>query len=355
MDFIELIRDASIYQSRILVADDDADRAEILRATFEGAGYRFLLPTTTPSAAIDSCCDFKPDLAIFCIDGKDAEQYLRKFALFAEEEGGAAILALSYEDNSALAAMALRAGASDFVLRAGRLEEAFLRAERLLDTQNFARTAETVSDDVKRLFRALSRDVLDHQLEIMQRLGRASDYRDDETGEHTRRVGALSAKIAAKLGLSKQEVELIRLASPLHDIGKIGVRESILMKPGSLDDAEFERIKSHVDIGSRILDGGRSPFLKMAEMIARTHHERWDGKGYPYGIAGEEIPLPGRIVAVADVFDALISARPYKAAWPIDKAIAKIESESGAHFDPRVVDAFLEVMREASESEAKAA
>lgn len=157
------------------------------------------------------------------------------------------------------------------------------------------------------------------------------------------RSGALSFLLARELEFPETQLRMLRRAAPLHDVGKIGVSDSILLKPGKLTPEEFAVIKTHTTIGARILANGRSDFTKMAERIARTHHERWDGSGYPHGLQGEEIPIEGRIVAVIDVFDALTHNRPYKSAWPITEAVAEIIKQSGRQFDPRVVEAFLKL------------
>jgi HD-GYP domain-containing protein (c-di-GMP phosphodiesterase class II) len=180
------------------------------------------------------------------------------------------------------------------------------------------------------------------QLQVIHRLARAAEYRDDQTGRHTRRVGDLSADIGTALGMPVEQLDLLREAAPLHDVGKIGIPDSILLKPGPLTPVEFERMRSHTTLGASILAGGRGlPLLEMAEEIALTHHERWDGSGYPAGLAGAAIPLVGRIVAVADVFDALTHARPYKDAWSIPDAVSEIAAQAGRQFDPVIVEAFL--------------
>jgi putative two-component system response regulator len=181
------------------------------------------------------------------------------------------------------------------------------------------------------------------QVEILERLALAGEYRDDDTGEHTKRVGQTCARIAEALGWSATDVELIRRAAPLHDVGKIAISDLILLKPGKLTTEEFETMKTHTTLGAKMLSGGRFPLLQLAEQIALTHHERWEGGGY-IGICGEEIPIAGRIVTVADVFDALTSERPYKKAWPLEEALAEIQRQSGHQFDPRVVDAFLKIV-----------
>ena len=157
----------------------------------------------------------------------------------------------------------------------------------------------------------------------------------------------MSVRLATELGLSKDEIENIRFATPLHDIGKIGIPDHILLKPGPLTAPEYEQVKTHITVGAAIVGGSSSPILQMAAQVALNHHERWDGSGYQ-GIAGLRIPRPARIVAVADVFDALISARPYKKAWPIEQAVAEIVGLSGRHFDPEVVEAFRHTMRDRS-------
>jgi PAS domain S-box-containing protein len=190
--------------------------------------------------------------------------------------------------------------------------------------------------------RVQARDQLrSSQQEVLQRLALAAEYRDDETGQHTRRVGDLAARLAAGLGLAEEEVELLRLAAPLHDVGKIGIPDTILLKRGRLTPAEFGTVKEHTLIGAEMLGGGGFPLLESAEQIARSHHERWDGTGYPHGLSGADIPLAGRIVALADVFDALTHDRPYKAAWSREAALAEIGVQRGRQFDPRLVDAFL--------------
>ncbi|WP_189012226.1 HD domain-containing phosphohydrolase [Deinococcus malanensis] len=191
----------------------------------------------------------------------------------------------------------------------------------------------------------LQDQVEEAQFEILARLARAAEYRDDDTGDHMNRVAMTAAGIARELKLPDDTVSLIRRAAPMHDVGKIGISDSILLKPGRLTPEEFEVVKSHTTIGAGILEGGHSPLVTVAEEIARTHHERWDGTGYPSGLVGEAIPITGRIVAVADVLDALTSDRPYKRAWPFEAAMAEIRAQAGRHFDPRVVAALERLTR----------
>jgi putative two-component system response regulator len=185
------------------------------------------------------------------------------------------------------------------------------------------------------------------QTETFERLALAAEFRDDDTGEHTRRVGSIAGLIAEVLGTPDEQVELIRRAAALHDVGKIGIPDEILLAPRKLSAVEFDVIKTHTEIGARLLSGSRSPTLALAEKIAWSHHERWDGKGYA-GLSGDAIPLEGRITTVADVFDALTHERPYKRAWPVDEALEEMQRQRASQFDPRVLDAFFEIEKSAS-------
>jgi putative two-component system response regulator len=190
-----------------------------------------------------------------------------------------------------------------------------------------------------------TRELEDAQVEILERLAAAAEFRGHEAGEHTQRVGRLAGLIAEQMGLPAATVDNIRRAAPLHDIGTIGIPDSILLKQAALTEHEQRIMRTHAAIGAKMLAGGRSALLQTAERIARSHHERWDGKGYPDRLAGELIPIEARVVAVADFFDALTHKRPYRPAWPLQKTLALIGDESGGHFDPVVVKALLTLRR----------
>jgi putative two-component system response regulator len=238
---------------------------------------------------------------------------------------------------------ALTEGALDFLTKPFDAMEVLLRIKNLLQTRFLHLQMQGQNQLLDQKVRERTAELEATQLEILDRLALAAEYRDDDTGEHTKRVGETAAQIARELGWSEAEVELIRRAAPLHDLGKISISDSILLKPGKLTSEEFEQMKMHTTFGAKMLSGGRFPLLRLAEQIALTHHERWNGTGY-MGLQAETIPIAGRIVAVADVFDALTSERPYKRAWPIADAIAEIEKQSGKQFDPCVVDAFLKMI-----------
>jgi putative two-component system response regulator len=247
---------------------------------------------------------------------------------------------------------AIAAGATDFVHKPFDRIELQARARNLLALRKaqteLADRAVWLASEVE----AATRHLVEREEEVIWRLARAIEYRDGSTGEHISRVAAVSRLIAEGLGLDAKRCRIIYLASPLHDIGKIGISDAILGKPGRLSDDEMDAMRQHVNIGMSILENGSSDLVRVAATIAASHHEKWDGTGYPHKLAGEDIPLEGRIAAIADVFDALCSERPYKAAWPVEKAYAEIVNCSGKHFDPQCVAAFqlkwgeiLELMR----------
>ena len=204
--------------------------------------------------------------------------------------------------------------------------------KRLLEAQ--------VKEKTKDLQNALI-EVQNSEKDIISILGKTAEYRDNETSAHTLRVGEMAASMAQKFGWSDERVELMRLAAPMHDIGKVGIEDHILLKPGKLNEEEFSRMKEHVNIGNAILSQKKTPLLKLAAEIALTHHEKYDGGGYPGGLRGDDIPLSGAIVAVVDVFDALLSERHYKKAFSLEKTLDIISSDSGSHFHPSVVDVFM--------------
>jgi putative two-component system response regulator len=194
--------------------------------------------------------------------------------------------------------------------------------------------------------RERTRELEETRIEIIRRLGRAAEYRDNETGMHVMRMSQCCHRLALAAGIPTDQAEVLQLAAPMHDIGKIGIPDHILLKPGKLDEAEWAIMQSHVQIGAEIIGKHDSPLLAVARAIALTHHERWDGKGYPLGLVGEVIPIEGRIAAICDVYDALLSVRPYKVAWPAEKAIALIVEQSGQAFDPALVKLFQELLPE---------
>jgi HD-GYP domain-containing protein (c-di-GMP phosphodiesterase class II) len=189
--------------------------------------------------------------------------------------------------------------------------------------------------------RERTEDLRESQLELVRRLAHAAESRDDSTGIHITRMSRMCAQLALDAGMTTDEAEQLLHASSMHDIGKIAIPDAVLLKPGPLTAEEWEVMKSHTTVGAQLLSGSRSPVVRMAEIIARTHHEKWDGTGYPEGLGGTDIPLTARICAVCDVFDALVSDRPYKEAWLVEDALAEIKDLAGTHLDPQLADLFL--------------
>ncbi|HEV2755160.1 MAG TPA: HD domain-containing phosphohydrolase [Actinomycetota bacterium] len=332
---------------RILVVDDEPANVVLLQKLLRRAGYADVDASTDGAAAVGALREHDYDLLLLDLHMPQLDGFGVMAAMkdLVDPSEYLPILVLTADVTRETKTRALSLGARDFVTKPFDHDEVLLRVANLVQTRalhvELRRSNETLAERV----RERTRDLEEAQLETMQRLALAAEYRDDDTGEHAVRVGEMAARIARLLGMDEDEVAMLRRAAPLHDVGKIGVSDTILLKPGRLTPEEFAVMKKHAAIGAQILSGSRSACLQMAEVIAYTHHERWDGTGY-HGIAGEDIPLPGRIVAVADVFDALTSERPYKRAWPVADALAEIESQAGRQFDPAVVGAFLEVARE---------
>jgi putative two-component system response regulator len=240
---------------------------------------------------------------------------------------------------------ALSMGAKDFLTKPFDYTDVRLRVRNLLEARFLHRQIENQDQLVEEKVRERTQGLEKERAEILERLTLIAEFREDTTGQHAQRVGHIATRLAEALGLPEAQVEQIRLAAPLHDVGKIGIPDHILRKPGKLSLGELETVKTHTTTGAKILLGCRSPLLQAAEEIALTHHEHWDGSGYA-GLKGEAIPLAGRIVALADVYEALTNDRPYRKASSVDEAVNLIERRGGRYFDPRVVSAFLRLVRE---------
>jgi putative two-component system response regulator len=322
-----------------MVVDDQPANLKLLQVMLGQQGYDVRL-FPEGSLALAGALRQPPDLILLDVNmpgmnGFEVCDQLRTYPHLSRVP----VIFLTAADGVADKVRAFRSGAADYITKPFQVDEIQSRVETHLEVYRSQQAQQRHADYLEELIRARTRDVEESRLEVLHRLAVAAEYRDSNTGKHTQRVGRMSALLAGSLGVSTVETELIRLAAPLHDVGKIGIPDQILLSERKLTTDEFNTMKSHVLIGSTILSGSQSALLQMAECIARYHHERWDGTGYCTGLAGEKIPLPARIVAVADAFDALTHERPYKPAWPIPDALAEIESQSGRQFDPSVVTA----------------
>ncbi|HEY3885693.1 MAG TPA: HD domain-containing phosphohydrolase [Vicinamibacterales bacterium] len=332
-------------KARILVVDDEEANIELLRRLLSREGFTRVESTIDPREAASLYVENRPDLILLDLhmphlNGLEVMSQLNQIA----EPSYLPILILSADLTPEARRECLLHGAKDFVNKPFQPDEIVLRIKTLLETRFLYLQIQTQNQLLEAKVRERTRALEEAQVEILERLAVAAEFRDDSTGQHTQRVGQMSALLAKELNLSESQVALIRRAAPLHDIGKIGVPDSILLKLGRLTEEEFAIVKTHTVIGARILSGGTFPLLRLAEEIALSHHERWNGEGYA-GLRGGDIPLAGRIVAVADVFDALTQQRPYKPAWTVAQAVAEIDAQRGRQFDPDAVDAFLRVIQ----------
>lgn len=239
---------------------------------------------------------------------------------------------------------AFELGAVDYITKPFQIAEVKARVRTHLSLKNAMQALEDQNRMLDAKVKERTKALRDTQLEIIYRLSRAAEHRDNETGQHIKRMSHFCRSMAAALNCDEQTCDLVFHASPMHDIGKIGIPDRILLKPGRLDADEWSIMKTHTTKGGEILSGHNSSLLQMAQVIALSHHEKWDGSGYPQGLSRYEIPLAARIAAICDVFDALTSIRPYKDAWPVDKAVEEIRKGSGSAFDPEVVEAFLKIL-----------
>lgn len=354
----------ALKQRRIMIADDEPINVKLVQKQLSADGYRDFVTTTCSEQVLDLLEERRPDVLILDvvmpgIDGLTLLGEIRRNHLHAHLP----VIMVTASNDRETRNRSLDLGATDFLDKPLDPTQLLARVRNALVLKSqfdqLRCLAETLENEVRRRTAELEAS----RLELLYCLGRAAEFRDNETGQHVIRVGKYVALTAAKMGLDPDMVTLLSQTSQLHDMGKIGIPDSILLKPGKLTAAEMEIMRGHSAIGSdalapcspdelqRYMDhtrvgkeifcAGQSPLLRMAATIAYSHHERWDGTGYPLGLKGEEIPLEGRITAVADVFDALSSPRPYKEAIPIDECFRMIEAERGKHFDPQVVDAFL--------------
>jgi response regulator RpfG family c-di-GMP phosphodiesterase len=332
-----------MIDNRILIVDDQPANVALLERLLDQGGYTDIASTTDSRDVTRLYQEFEPDLILLDLNMPHLDGFgvMQELAPLIPPGYYMPILVLTADITPDAKRRALSAGAKDFLTKPLDHIEVLLRIRNLLETRLLHLRMASQNQVLDERVRQRTRELESARIEILERLAIAAEYRDDDTGKHTARVGIVSARIAAAMDQSTSTVELVRRAAPLHDVGKIGVPDAILLKPGKLTADEWQVMKDHTRIGAGILGESIAPVLKMAEQIAGSHHERWDGSGYPQGLIGTAIPMSSRIVAVADVLDALTHARPYKRAWPLNEALTEIQSQSGKQFDPEVVDAFM--------------
>jgi len=333
-------------QANVLIVDDQPMNIMLLEHVLGRAGFVNVRGTTDPGEVEALFRELEPDIILLDLHMPviDGFEVLRRLRPLIGEGGFLPILVLTADNTPSVRKEVLHLGANDFLTKPLDASEVVLRIENLLNTRYFYLQMQEQNQSLELRVAERTKELERAKLEILHLLARTAEYRDDETGQHTQRVGRMARDIALSLGLSRHEAELIEQATPLHDIGKIGIADDVLLKPGRFTPEEFEQMKRHTLIGARILGTSLFPVLRVAGEIALTHHEKWNGSGYPRGLSGEEIPLPGRIVALADFYDALTHERPYKKAWSHEEAIEEIRAQRGIHFDPAVVDAFLDTL-----------
>jgi putative two-component system response regulator len=336
--------------SKILVVDDDLFGRKMMCRVLNRQGYD-TVPASDGQIALDKIPAATPDLILMDINMPKIDGFEVTSRIKSDPETSSIpIILITGLDTVNNHVRALDMGADDFISKTAAHAEIIARVRSHLKVKQLNDRIKAYQQNLE-IQVALRTKQLNHALEQLRdasldtifKLTAASEYRDNETGAHIKRMSHYSALIAQKMGLKHKTVETILYAAPMHDIGKIGIPDKILLKPGKLNAEEWEVMKKHTTIGADILKGSNIGFVRMGESIARTHHEKWDGSGYPYGLKGRRIPLAGRIVALADVFDAMTSKRPYKEAFSIEKANRIILEERGRHFDPDVVEAFFSV------------
>ena len=359
------LSERDIKQSCILIVDDEPLNIEVVRRYLEIGGYQNLISTDHAGQALPMMGLNRPDLVLLDIHMPQING-LEILAAIRSDESlcRTPVIILTGNSDPDTKLIALQAGATDLLPKPVHSEELLARLGNVLKVKAYQDRLYRHSEELEEAVRRRTSELEASRLDVIHCLARAAEFRDDDTGQHVIRVGRYARVIAERLGFSPRELDIIEPAAQLHDVGKIGIADAILLKPGKLTPEEFEMmqkhcgfgkkiaepvsdreavlLRNHTDIGARIMNTCSSPILEMAQRIALTHHERWDGTGYPLGLAGEDIPLEGRITAVADVFDALSSKRPYKPAFPLQKCFAIMAEGRGTQFDPDILDAFFD-------------
>lgn len=331
--------------ARILIVDDQEQNISLLRRILARAGYENIASTTIPAEVLSLKEQFQPDLVLLDLHMGDMNGFQVLQGLVTNPRGAdhLPVLMITADDTAEVKRRALALGAKDFIRKPFDSAEVLLRIRNLLETRFLYQTLRDQNSELERKVVERTKELEESRLEVLERLAVAVEFRDDDTGNHTKRVAEVSATLAEAIGLPPATVELIRRAAPLHDIGKVAIPDNILLKAGPLTAPEFATMKTHTVIGSVMLADGRSELVRVSQRIARSHHEWWDGSGYPDKTSREAIPLEARIVAVADFLDALTHDRPYRPAWSLADTLEEIAARAGIHFDPKIAGALARI------------
>ena len=345
------MQDLDLSTIKLLLVDDEAHCTKLMEAFLKQAGFSRVTVTNDPRQAVPLFQEVKPDLVALDMrmphmDGFEVMRQLRQVIPAGDY---VPILIVTGELDTPTKHKALAEGANDFLNKPVDATEVVLRIKNHLETRRLHQQIRMHNEHLEAQVRLRTKVVEQTQLDLLNRLVLASEYRYDPTGAHAWRVGRLAMLLAETKGLPEDQVELIKKTAPLHDVGRIGVRDAIILKEGAYEPAEWEAMKMHTKIGSKILSDSRSPLLMMAREIALTHHERWDGKGY-HGLKGAQTPLSGRLVALVDAFDVMTHACSYKAALSLSDARAEIERHAGTQFDPELSALFVMLIDRDGES-----
>lgn len=341
-----MIPEKEILNSRIMVVDDTRPNIDLLESVLTAQGYQSILCITDSRQATSMYMVYKPDLVLLDLnmpyyDGYEILHQFRKI-----EDSYIPVLVLTAQHDNESRIRALKSGAQDFLTKPFDKIETLTRIRNLLTVRLMHNRIKDQNVILEKKVQERTIELQETRLEIIHRLGRAAEYRDNETGEHIVRLSNMVYKLALFAGMDDMQAKLLLDTSPMHDIGKIGVPDNILLKPGKLSTEEWEIMKRHTTIGAKLLEGHDSVLMKSARTIALTHHEKWNGTGYPKGLAKSQIPFEARLVGIVDVFDALTTHRPYKNAYPVDVAASIIQKEREQHFDPEITDIFIDNLEE---------
>lgn len=331
--------DPAFAQAKVLLIDDDPVSAGLASRALIEAGLKPPRVIHDPAQTLAAFEQAQPDLVLLdlLMPGMDGQDLIGMLQALSTEDGSVPIIAVTADNAVARRREVLRAGAFDFIAKPFDIVEMVLRVRNALKVRFQDVRLRSASEDLERVVERRTLELEEVQAELLSRLAQAAEFRAPGLGEHTFRVGRLAGAIAKALGLAPQVCRRIELAARLHDVGKVAVPDAILLKEGPLTPAEYAVVQTHAEIGASLMAGGRSELAHLAETIALSHHERWDGGGYPRGLAGEDIPIPGRITALADVLDVLTHERPYRKAVSLEAALQEVQAGAGTQFDPRIV------------------